>query len=208
MRDFMMNLQVTLIEISNLIFVIRFFLGTYLLIGAIRKIINYNIFVQGVFDYQILPANLSRIIGLLLPWIELLLGSSLILGIALPASSIASSLLIGVFVIAIEINLNRGRKIDCNCYGIGSTPEISRGKSARNILLLLLLVILFSLSLFTVSVNWLASFRNDIAVFLISPEATLFFLFSVVFLFLSASLLEWVIDIDIRGSYLRGKGEV
>lgn len=185
----------------DLLLTLRVFFGLFFCIGAIRKIVHLNTFTQGVINYKILPSKPSKFIGILLPWVEIMLAILVFFGVAIPIVGTISFALILIFIIAIEINLKRGRYINCNCHGIASTDKISQGTIIRNVFLLCLITILISLSLYIGSDN-LSS--KELEMHLVTLDV-IFLIFVNLFLFVTVPLIEWVLDINQRVSTLQIK---
>src|SRR5262249_55046940 len=76
--------------------------------------------------------------GIILPWIELALGALLILGQWTTRAAEASIGLLLIFSIAIFINLLRGNRVECHCFGHLGIKQISWWSVARNLLLLII----------------------------------------------------------------------
>lgn len=197
-RTYTMNLTSGSIIYLDLLLTLRVFLGLFFCIGAIRKIIHLNTFTQGVINYKILPSKLSKFVGILLPWVEIMLAILLFFGVAIPIVGTLSFALILTFIIAIEINLKRGRHINCNCHGIASTSKISQGTIIRNVFLLCLITVLIILSLYIGS-DSLSS--EELEMHFVTPDV-IFLIFVTVFLFVTMPLIEWVFDINQRASTL------
>jgi len=71
-----------------------------------------------IYNYRILPSGLINISSLVMPWVELVCGLALIIGLwRRPALAIITLLLV-VFIVAISINLARGNAIDCGCFNV------------------------------------------------------------------------------------------
>ena len=96
----------------------RLFLGGIFVYASYDKIIHPAPFAEIVYNYQILPDMLVNLVSLFLPWIELLVGLSLILGIWLPGSVFVCNLLLLFFFGALVFNLARGLDIDCGCFTV------------------------------------------------------------------------------------------
>ncbi|MBJ7600178.1 MAG: hypothetical protein DLM67_21865 [Candidatus Nephthysia bennettiae] len=135
---------------------IRLCLALFFLTAGIGKLANQRDFLQGTVNYDILPLNASRVLGRLLPWIELAVGLDLLLGIALPIAGLLAATLITAFIAAVVINLKRGRQIQCSGYGIGVAPTISWGTVARNATLMVMALAVAGLGLLTQQDGWLA----------------------------------------------------
>jgi hypothetical protein len=61
-----------------------------------------------------------------MPWVELLAGLALILGVWKAAARNIVGILLAIFIIAISINLGRDNAIDCGCFNVadrGKTHE-------------------------------------------------------------------------------------
>jgi uncharacterized membrane protein YphA (DoxX/SURF4 family) len=88
--------------------------------ASVDKILHPLAFAEAVHRYQILPDPLINITALVLPYLELILGLLLVLGIWLPASALLVNLLLAVFLGAIVFNVARGLDIDCGCFSTGT----------------------------------------------------------------------------------------
>jgi uncharacterized membrane protein YphA (DoxX/SURF4 family) len=101
-------------------------LGIIFVVAALPKIADPPSFAHMIYNYRIVPGALVNLMGITMPWIELLCGLALILGIwrGTAAGIIAAMLM--VFMTAIGINLARGNAIDCGCFDVtaaGKTIE-------------------------------------------------------------------------------------
>lgn len=92
-------------------------LGIIFLASAIPKLRHPGGFILAVLEYQVLPPRLSWFYARLLPPLELLLALLLLSGTAVRLAALGLSLLLLSFIAAIGINLLRGRKMDCHCFG-------------------------------------------------------------------------------------------
>ena len=103
----------------------RFVLGATFLYACMDKIIDPGAFAQVIHNYRILPDELVNLAALVLPWLELLLGLALILGMWLPGAAFLCNLLLVVFLGALTFNMIRGLDIQCGCFTAHS--EIGSG---------------------------------------------------------------------------------
>ena len=91
-------------------------LGAIFVVAALPKIQDPPSFAHMIYNYRILPAGLINFTSLVMPWLELITGLALILGVwTRPARAIIAAMLI-VFIVAIAFNLARGNAIDCGCF--------------------------------------------------------------------------------------------
>jgi len=75
--------------------------------------------VQAVAAYDLLPVDLVRPVGYLLPIVEVLVGALLLLGLLTRAAAAVAGLLMLAFVVGIASAWARGLEIDCGCFGGG-----------------------------------------------------------------------------------------
>jgi putative oxidoreductase len=98
-------------------------LGALFVAAALPKIIDPPSFAHMIYNYRILPAGLINLSALTMPWVELIAGLLLILGIWVrPARWIVATLLV-VFIVAISINLLRDNAIDCGCFDVSAAGK-------------------------------------------------------------------------------------
>lgn len=101
-------------------------LGAIFVIAAIPKIADPPSFAHMIYNYRLVPGSLINLSALVMPWVELLAGLALILGVWKAAARTVIGFLLAVFIIAISINLARDNAIDCGCFNVadrGKTHE-------------------------------------------------------------------------------------
>ena len=94
----------------------RLILGAVFIYASIDKIAHPEAFAKAVYNYQILPGFLINLTAIILPWLELILGLFLIIGLFREGSAFIVTLLLIVFFVAIIFNLARGLDIHCGCF--------------------------------------------------------------------------------------------
>lgn len=125
-----------------LTFAFRFLVGFIFLIAAIPKIADPSSFVKSIEAYQLIPTIFINLTALFIPWVELLIGLFLLVGVMLRGSAILSAGLFAAFSIIIAISLLRGLSIDCGCFGPNSSP-LTWMRFWEDIGLLLLSILIF-----------------------------------------------------------------
>ncbi|HEB34627.1 MAG TPA: DoxX family membrane protein [Candidatus Aminicenantes bacterium] len=95
----------------------RLVVGGMFIWAGISKIIDPLGFAQNIANYRVFPEGISFFLALVLPWIEVICGVFLILGIFLSASALLLSGFLVVFLVLIAATLIRGIDIDCGCFG-------------------------------------------------------------------------------------------
>ena len=101
----------------------RLTLGGVLFLAGFLKYDALDKSQMAVRAYEILPISIANIIGIILPFAEILMGLLLILGAGTRVMGILSALLMLVFVIGISQAWARGLSIDCGCFGGGGQVE-------------------------------------------------------------------------------------
>ncbi len=129
---------------------LRIIVGGVFIFAAIPKIIEPEVFAETVLNYQILPELLVNPVAIVLPWLELITGSFIVLGIWLEGSLIVYNLLLIAFISILIYNTARGLDIHCGCFSHEPGDIINMGTIIRDTLILIpsayLLIRVFSKS--------------------------------------------------------------
>jgi uncharacterized membrane protein YphA (DoxX/SURF4 family) len=120
------------------ILLIRWFLALILLVAGVGKLLDRKKFVSTVATYEVLPFRFSHLYARGLPWVEFILGFCLLVGLFTHISAILTVLLLLSFIVAVTINLIRGKDLDCHCFGNLTQEKISIHVLLRNLFLLFL----------------------------------------------------------------------
>jgi putative oxidoreductase len=126
------------VKIVNLI--LRLFLGGLFVASAIAKIGDVQVshahgiqfshvpdltqFAADVANYHVPPRALNNTVAVTLPWIELLAGGFLIVGLWKRASALLITALMIVFLAAIGWALAHGYDIRCGCFGTVDVRQV------------------------------------------------------------------------------------
>lgn len=116
--------------------VVRFVLGAIFIAAGIPKILDTASFAGAVFNYNLLPDMLVNIFAITLPWLEVIVGSLLIIGFWLPGTVILYNLLMIVFIGALSYNTARGLDISCGCFSTEPGDIIDMNTIFRDIIIL------------------------------------------------------------------------
>lgn len=111
----------------------RLVLGVVLLVAGGLKIGNPLGAARAVQAYDVLPFEMARYVGYALPWVEIVVGVLLVLGLFTRISAVIGSLLMLAFVIGIAQAWARGLTIDCGCFGGGGQVASNDTKYGREI---------------------------------------------------------------------------
>lgn len=95
----------------------RLVIGIVFVYASWHKILDPATFAVSVRNYSLLPPEYSNIVALALPWIELVAGVLLIIGIQIKPASLLTTGMLAVFFGAILYAYSVGLDIDCGCFG-------------------------------------------------------------------------------------------
>lgn len=93
----------------------RWILGGTFVYASLCKIYMPMQFARSVEAYQLVPDTAARLIAVFLPWMELVCGLLLLIGLFTPGSIRFVAAMLILFIGAISIDLIRGIDIDCGC---------------------------------------------------------------------------------------------
>lgn len=112
-------------------------LGALVFATAVAGKIRHRHELEGVVaNYRLLPARLAAGAAWIIVAMECLAALSLGSGMWLPAGAALAIALLGVFALAMTINLARGRReIDCGCFQSGLRQRLSAALVVRNLAL-------------------------------------------------------------------------
>ncbi|MBU0514374.1 MAG: DoxX family membrane protein [Proteobacteria bacterium] len=108
-----------LIPFKWLILAARLYLGYVFVDAAVEKILYPQVFASTMTAYDLFPHALVNLASLFLPWLELLTGLGLILGVQARLMAFLLSGMLGWFLFAIIVNIFRGNSFDCGCGTAG-----------------------------------------------------------------------------------------
>jgi uncharacterized membrane protein YphA (DoxX/SURF4 family) len=95
----------------------RLVVGGVFIWAGVLKILDPLEFAQNIANYRVVSRDISFFLALVLPWIEVLCGIFVIIGIFRSASSLLLSGMLGIFLVLITVTILRGLDVDCGCFG-------------------------------------------------------------------------------------------
>ena len=121
-----------------LVLSLRLVVGAVFIYASVDKIVHPDRFAEIVWDFDMLPDGLVNPFAACLPWIELVMGVSLIAGLWVPSAAIISLGMTVMFMMAVGHALAQGAEdFHCGCFStIQEGPEEAWGIMWRDAVLL------------------------------------------------------------------------
>ncbi|MBP1767120.1 MAG: DoxX family protein [Candidatus Aminicenantes bacterium] len=107
----------TVIVKRRLLLLFRVIVGGVFVWAGVLKIIDPLGFAQSIENYQVVSRVPAFLVALVLPWIEVLSGAFLILGLLRRSSALLISLQLIGFIGLVAFALARGIDTSCGCFG-------------------------------------------------------------------------------------------
>ncbi|HEY3322037.1 MAG TPA: MauE/DoxX family redox-associated membrane protein [Planctomycetota bacterium] len=102
----------------------RLGLGGILLYAGVLKVPNSASFGEAIANYDLLPKQVIPLIAMTLPWVEILVGLTLLCGLWVRASASVSLLMFTVFSAAVISALARDLNIECGCFDTATGTRV------------------------------------------------------------------------------------
>lgn len=112
----------------------RLVLGVVLVVAGALKVGNPLGAARAVQAYEVMPFEVARWVGCALPWIEIVVGVLLVVGLFTRASALLGTVLMLAFVVGIAQAWARGLTIDCGCFGGGGQVDADQTRYGSEIL--------------------------------------------------------------------------
>ena len=123
--------------------IVALIIGGIFIYAGVIKAMDPIAFANDIDNYKILPWPLTVRLAFYLPWLEILCGLAVILGLLYRGGLLILTMLISIFIIASVIAKVRGLDITCGCFGHASRYLSFFGHLALDFVLLALLVALW-----------------------------------------------------------------
>jgi len=117
---------------------LRVFLGGFYFLAGVLKVGDPGRFAEAVANYRLLPHVLINLMAITLPWIEVVAGLFLILGVWRVASAWIINALTVVFIVAISAAVARGINVECGCFGTVGGRRVGLHAIAEDTILLVI----------------------------------------------------------------------
>ena len=99
----------------------RWVLGATFIYASYYKIMSPMDFAKVIYGYNLFPEFLINLIAIILPFVELISGLSLVLGIYPRSAALIINGLLLAFIFILSVNIIRGHEFDCGCFSANKT---------------------------------------------------------------------------------------
>ena len=124
----MNNLRQSIINNGWIELAARWILGLTFIYASFHKIVSPADFAKIVYGYDLFPEIFINLIAIIIPFLELIAGLALIIGIYPRSAAIVINGLLLAFIVVLTINLIRGHEFDCGCFSAGQSGYSSSPK--------------------------------------------------------------------------------
>lgn len=118
--------------------VCRLLLGGVFIYSDSHKLLRPDEFARLIYGYRILHPDLVNLAGIILPWVELVPGLFLVIGLLPRSSAALLGGLLALFIGAAALVMMRGLSIHCGCFLPILSDRVGWPLILRNSVLLLL----------------------------------------------------------------------
>ena len=91
-------------------------MGLTFIYASLHKILAPADFAKIVYGYGLFPEILINLIAITIPFLELVTGVALIIGVYPRSAAVTINGLLLAFIVVLTINLIRGHEFDCGCF--------------------------------------------------------------------------------------------
>jgi uncharacterized membrane protein YphA (DoxX/SURF4 family) len=102
---------------------LQFVLAAFFVVAGIAKVADPPGFAHEIHNYGLVPGFAVNAMALILPWLEIVVGVSLFLGVWRRTATRILAVLLVIFIAALSINLARKKPVDCGCFGTSVVPK-------------------------------------------------------------------------------------
>jgi len=131
-----------IITSEYLALVIRLYIGSIFIYASMSKITDPAVFAENIAAYRIMPYWGLNLTAIILPWLELICGFLLIIGLRTRATALILAGMLTIFTVFVIINIFRGSDISCGCFDEVGEP-IGWAKVAQNTTWFIMTIMIF-----------------------------------------------------------------
>lgn len=126
---------IRIFRVRAVVRVARVVIGVVLVAAALAKIGDLAAFASQIHNFRIVPIWSENLVAMTLPWVELIAGLCLVLGIRARGAAVLATLLMVLFVVAVGQAVARDLDIECGCFGTSDATRVGLLKLFENVVL-------------------------------------------------------------------------
>ena len=123
------------------VLVLRIIIGTIFLVAGATKVGHGDLFAAQIAGFRILPQPVIAPLAIALPYLEMLVGAYLVLGLFTRITAWIAVAMLATFDLAIASAVVRGLVVSCGCFGPNDATVTTWSEVARDAVFVLLAVI-------------------------------------------------------------------
>ncbi len=113
----------------------RIAIGLVMLAAALAKIGDPAAFAGQIHHFRLIPSAVDNLLAITLPWVELLAGLALVLGVRARSGAWLAAAMMVVFTLAVGAAVARRLDIECGCFGTADASRVGVKKLLENLAL-------------------------------------------------------------------------
>ncbi len=126
---------------NAVVLVLRVGLGAVFIVAGASKIGHAALFASQIAAFALVPQPIIGPMALLLPFLEVLLGGYLVIGLYVRLAGWIAAIQLLIFAAAIASAVSRGMVISCGCFGPSDQTVTSWPEAGRDVLLALVALV-------------------------------------------------------------------
>jgi len=107
-------------------------IGLVFVVAGLAKVGDPAAFASQIHNFRLAPIWSENLIAVCLPWIEIVAGVALLLGVRRRAGAWITAGLMIAFTVAVIQALLRGLDVDCGCFGTADASRVGLIKLVEN----------------------------------------------------------------------------
>ena len=114
--------------------------GSLFIFSGLSKVLSQSGFVHTLTALPFVPTWSRHLTVVTLPWMEVCVGSCLVMGLEESYSALLAVILLVLFSLVAGAAIARHSEVPCSCFGAVTRSTLSAGTVIKNVALLLLLI--------------------------------------------------------------------
>jgi uncharacterized membrane protein YphA (DoxX/SURF4 family) len=120
----------------ELILMCRIVIGMVFVAAGLGKLSDLQAFAREIENFDVLYPGYENTVAILLPWIEIIVGLALVLGIRARGAAWLAAGCMAVFTIGVIQAMARNLDISCGCFGTSNAMRVGMRKLIENVIFL------------------------------------------------------------------------